>query len=321
MGALSMRGSTGEEHIDQPGDEPPEETQETAAPEETGGQGRDDSGRFVPAEKLQPETAASRRERQWQERVQKYTKPLEEKWTTERQGYEQRITEAERARQEQAQELARLRGMMEAIQNRPAQHQPQQPTGPDPEKLHEEADAALAAGDFAKWRKLDREATRAEVERLAEAKVKAAREEWQRSQPPSLPPHIQALMFKHTNVAVAQQRGIEAVMLKERELAFKRRMPEGAARTALAFELADAELAAEAKQQAAPARPQYSQESASSLAGIPTSRPAGGGGGSQGEGVTLTAAQEAAWRAGGFKSREEYLKWSDPHKYGLIKNR
>lgn len=318
MGALSMRGSTGEEHIDQPGDDPPEETQEAQPAEETGGQERDDAGRFVPAEKLQPETAASRRERQWAERVQKYTKPLEEKWNTERQTYEQKLADEARQRAEHAQEIARLRGMVEAIQQQPRQQQAQQPPGPDPEKLYEEADAALAANDFQKWRKLTREANRIEAERVADAKVKAAREEWQRSQPPSLPPHIQALMFKHTNVAVAQQRGIQAVMLKEQELAFGG-MPEGAARTAKAFELADAMLAGQQKQP--PARPAYSQETASSLAGIPTNRPAAGGSGSSADGVTLTPAQEAAWKAGGFKSREEYLKWQDPHKFGLIKNR
>ncbi len=128
MGALGVNGSgDGSQHID-----PPEA--DAAPPVADDGKGRGDDGRFVPAAQLQPETQASRRERQWQERVNTVVEPMRKEWGDKLTAAETRLEEERRARQEHATELARMRGMLEAMQRQP-QQAPQQAQGPDPDAL------------------------------------------------------------------------------------------------------------------------------------------------------------------------------------------
>lgn len=312
MGALGLSGKDGSEHIDAPEPGAPE-----APAPESEGRSRDDGGRFVPASKLQPEESAeSRRNKVWQERVEAHVKPLKEEWETSRRTYETRLEEAERRDRERAEEIARMRGAIEAMQRMP-QQQAQQQSGPDPEKLRAEADAALDAGNMSLWRQKDREATRAEIAQ-ATAEVRKLVEQQQRQQPQGIPFEIQEKLIQHPHVRNAGAKGARAVVRAREDLHDEGYR--GADLEARTWAKAEAELAAKAKASAAPARPQYSQDAAAALSARPTNRPAGGGGGQE-DGVTLTPQQEAAWKAGGFKSREEYLKWQDPEKYNLIKRR
>lgn len=304
MGVLGVSGKGNDDHTDPPDVEP-----ETPA-----AQPRDDAGQFVPAEKLQPETPTSRRDRLWQERVANYVKPIEEKWNTERQTYQQQLEEERRQRQELATEMARTRGMLEAMQRQPMQQAQQQTaTGPDPDKLYAEADDLLQKNDIRGYHAKLREANRAEAQKLADDRVKAAREEWQRSQQPQLPPHVQALMMQHPNVLAAGDKGMRKVIRIDQDLEDEG-MPPGYARQVEAFKRANEALAAKKP----PAAPSYSTESRAALAAVPTGRSSGSAAAAS-EGVRLTPAQEVAMKAGGFKDAAEYLKWSDPHRYGLIK--
>ena len=303
MGALGVSGKTGEDHIDSPaaveGDQPAGE----AEPQ----------GEFVPAAALVPESPTSRRDRQWRERVEQHLKPIKEEWTQKEQTYQQQLEAERRERQQQAEELARMRGAIETMQRQPQQTQQAAPRL-DPEKLYAEADAALEANDIRTYNQKNRAAARLEAEIAAEAKVAAARQEFERRIPAQLPPHIQTAMYQNQHVAAAGEKGIRAVIRMEQELEDDG-MPPGPARTQKAFQLVNEKLGKAGK---APARPAYSQDSAAALAGIPTGRaPAGGGRGSE-EGVRLTAAESAAAKAAGM-SAEEFTKWKDPHRYGLIK--
>lgn len=317
MGVLGVSGAgDGSQHID-----PPEAEATETATEGGDQQARNEAGQFVPAEKLQPETAASRRERQWQERVSNYVKPIEERLTGEVNTYKQQLEEERRQRAEQAQALARLQGQIEAMQRQPAtQPQAQQPQGPDPAELRRKAREALRADNIDEYERLHAEANEIIADRKAEARVKAFQQEFQKNLPPQVPPHIQSLLYQSPNVAAAGDKGIATVVHLERGLELglvpgEPTMPPGYARTQRAFQLANESLGP--KKTTPPAAPAYSRESASALSGVPTGRP--GPSAARGEGVRLNAAQEAAMKAGGFKDAEEYLKWTDPHKYGMVR--
>lgn len=302
MGALGVTGKTsGEEHID------------PVEPEQAEGAAPSDEG-FVPAAQLVPETQASRRERLWKERVEGHLAPIKEEWNKKEQTYQQQLEEERRQRQEQAQMLARLQGQFEAMQRQPQAVQ-QVPSRPDPAKLYEEAEAALANNDIRGYHAKNREAMKLEAEALADSKISAVRAELQKQIPPQMPPHIQQLMFQNPAVAAAGERGVRALIRMEQELEDEG-VPPGYARTKQAFEAVNAKLA---KPKAQP-RQQFSQESAAALSGIPTARASTGTAPSSEEGVRLNDAQKAAMKAGGFKSAEEYMKWTDPHKYGLVKS-
>ncbi len=148
----------------------------------------------------------------------------------------------------------------------------------------------------------------------AAAKV---REEIQRSMPPQVPPHIQSLLYQSPAVAAAGDKGIRAVIRMEQELEDDG-IPQGYARTQKAFQLVNERLG---KSKTPPAAPAYSRDSAAALAGVPTGRPGAAGARAEGEGVRLTEAQETAFQASKsmWKDRADYLKWSDPGRYGLTK--
>jgi hypothetical protein len=307
MGVLGVNGSgNGDQHID-----PPEA--ETPAEPAAEGQPRDDAGQFVPAAALVPETQDSRRKRIWQERVAEATKPIEERFTKELSARDEQLAEERRQRSEQAQTLARLQGQIEAMQRQPVAQAPQQAQGPDPTELRRKAREALQGGNIDEYERLRDEAAEIIADRKAEARVKALQQEMQRSQATQLPPHIQGLLMQHPTVANAGPKGAREVG-RAREDLMDEGMQPGYALDAEAFKRASEKLAPKAK----PAAPAYSRESASALAGVPTGRPGPAGGRAEGD-VKLNDAQEATWKAAGFKSREEYVKWQDPHKYGLVR--
>jgi hypothetical protein len=312
MGALSVsgRGSEADQPLDDelPGDAAPAEQE--AAPE------AGEESRTVPASQLLPETAASRRERQWQERVSAHVKPLEERLTAEVQTARQQVEEERRQRQEQATELARMRGMIEAMQRQSQQGQQAQPAV-DTKRLFADAKQLLGSGDIDGYHAKLMEANEAIADQKAEARAKVMRDEFQRSQPAQVPPHIQQLIYQSPNVAAAGDKGFRAVIRMEQELEDDG-MAQGYARTQKAFQTVNERLG-KAKTPTPPARPSYSQDSAAALSAIPTSRGTASGGGNEGD-VKLTPAQWAAYKADpSFKSPAEYLKWADPHKHGLVK--
>lgn len=306
MGVLDVTGATGEEHIDAPA-----EGADDAAPAPE--RERNEQGQFVPAEKLQPETPQSRRDKQWQERVAAAFEPLKKDFEGKLTASQQALEELRQQRLQDQQERARLQGMLEAMQRQPPQQQQQQPAGPDPEKLFEEATAALNANDFGAYQSKQRAAFAALANRQAQEAVRMAREEWQKSQPPQIPPHIQVLLMQNPNVAAAGDRGIRKVLRTADDLADDG-MDRQQALTE-AFRRTNESL----KPKTAPAPQQFTSQAASALAGVPTGRPGPTGGGGKQDGVQLTAAQEAAYQAtkSQWKDRAEYLQWSTPGKYGL----
>lgn len=307
MGVLGVNGSgNGEQHIDAP--EP-----EEAAPVSEG-QPRDDAGQFVPAEKLVPESPASRRDRLWQERVAAATKPIEERFTNELKTRDEQLAQERQARSEHSRELARLQGMIEAMQRQPAQQQTPQAQGPDPDKLFAEADEALTRNDINGYHAKQRAGYVALAAKQAKEAAAEVRQEMQRQQASQLPPHIQSLLMQHPNVASAGQKGAREVLRAEEDLADEG-MAQGYARTQKAFQVANEKLAPKTK----PTAPSYSRESAAALSVPPTGRPGPAGGRAEGDGVRLNEAQMVAMKAGGFKDAADYLKWSDPHKHGMVK--
>lgn len=309
MGALSVSGRASD--ADSPLDDIPAGQDpapvDDAAPADTGGDAPD----------LLPETAASRRERMWLERVQAHTKPLEERFQQETARYQQQLEAERQARQAQAEQLARLQGSLEEMR-RGSQQQTQQ-QGPDPAELRRKSREALAAGNLDEYERLRDQAVDIVIERVADRKaeerVKAAREEWQRTYQPPVPQPLQKLLDSHPTVAQAGQEGFQMV------LATAKRLPQTPDVLSKAFAKVEKFLSGDQSPATPPARPQFSQDSAAALSGIPTNRGASGApGGDTGE-PKLTQAQEAAFRAGGFKTRKEYLAWSDPHANGLLRGR
>lgn len=309
MGVLDLNGSgDGSQHLDPPGDAAPESAP-AAAPDRE----RNDAGQFVPASQLQPETKESRREKAFQERVAALVDPIKKEWEGKLTASERALEELRQERIKDAQERARIQGMLEAMQRQPQAQQQQQPSGPDPEKLFEEADAALAANDYATHQKKQRAAYMVLMARQSQEAVAKAREEWQRSQPPQMPPHIQALMMQNPHVMAAGDRGTRKVLRTADDL-----VDDGMDRQAAlaeAFRRTNEALAPKKT----PAAPTYSRESASALSAVPTGRGGTSSAGSSGEGVRLTSAQEAAYQSTKtmWKDRAEYLQWAEPGKFGL----
>lgn len=309
MGVLGVNGSDPNAHIDPP------EPEEAPAAAETTDRERNEQGQFVPAEKLQPETAASRRERLWRERVEAAVAPMKQEWEGKLTASERALEELRQERARDAQERARLQGMLETLQRQPQQAPQPQQQGPDPAELRRQAKAQLQAGNFDEYDRLNFEANEIIADRKAEAKLKAFREEMQRNQPAQLPPHIQALMFQNQHVMGAGEKGIRKVLRAADDL-----VDDGMDRQSALVEAFRRTNEAMAPKKT-PTAPTYSRESASALAGVPTGRPGAGPAGNSGDGVRLTDAQEAAYNAtkSMWKDRADYLKWSDPGKYGLTK--
>jgi hypothetical protein len=308
MGVLTARGLMSDD-----GSTAPEPAAAPAAAEPEGGEAPT-KPEFVPFAKVdggrKPGSRREQAERAVEEKIEARIKDYDAKQAAERTAYEQRIQAADAARQEQAQEIARLRGAMEAIQARPATPTVTAPAA-DPERLMEEAETALAAGDLRKYHAKVREATRAEAEQIADGRVKTMREELQRNQPAQVPWQIQSLVNQHRNVAMAGPQGLSWVEIKDRELAL-RGVPQGPQRLQKAFEMADKEIESVTK----PTRPTgFSQDAAAALAATPTQRSnsTAAGGGSE-PGYQPTEADKAVMDALKMKPTE-FVKWKYPERW------
>lgn len=306
MGVLTAGAATGNDTPSEVNDDHEEPAAESASP------APEERREFVPysaVEKIHPKRTGSRREaidraeKDLDDRIVSKIRPLQETWDKDRQTYHQQIQQAQ-------QDAAQLRGQLEAMQRMPAYQQQPAQRGPDPDALTQEALAALDRQDLSTYHKKWGEAQRLIAETAAETRVKAAREEWERSQPQQLPPHIQTLLVRHPGVSSAGDRGAMAVQLKENELALYG-VQKGPDRTAKAFELAEKFLESlKGGQQ----RPAYSQDAAQALSAVPTARPAAASGGGGEPGVNLTALQRETARAAGMTSAE-YVRWMDPDKF------
>jgi len=250
----------------------------------------------------------SRRERAARELTERVTKNLQGEWSKQNEASQQRIAMLE-------QQLAHTRGAVETFQRQP-QQQPQQAQGPDPVDLRRQAKRALDPGGagYDEYERLTQQATEIEVDRRVKTAVAEATKSIQQQIPQTQNPLINTLLAKHTNVALAGDRGELAVGTKLNEIRIMtgHQGPPTPQMMAKAFELADTWLASLNKTPAAPA---YGRDPGG--AAIPTQR----GGNSNGEGgggdaeANLTEAQKAAMRAGGFKNAAEYLKWGNPQSW------
>jgi hypothetical protein len=203
------------------------------------------------------------------------------------------------------QELAHMRGMMEAQAQQPRYVAPpqQHQAGPDPETLIKEGKAALIAGDHDTYLAKTMQATRLQTIREI---APAFQELQQRAQQPNqMPPEMAAMFAAHPDVAMAPN-SIELLQAKNMELN-ARRVPPGPERLRMVFSEVDAIVKAGKKGGGA----QYSQASAAALSGVPTSSRSGGGGSTEGPGVALTAAELAVaikLEKSGVMSRADYAK-------------
>jgi hypothetical protein len=321
MGVLAAAGSRGGAS-----ESTAAEPQTPEAPTENG-QPRADDGTFVSAAELVPEPPLSRREkarREVEETIKTQLAEFEKRTAAERQSWQQSLEQERQERQRLAQEHARLQGALEEMRSRPATPAAPVQQGPDPDDLRRQARKALGENNYEEYERLNGQAYRIEARKEAEAALKpqldAMKAEMEKRIQPQMPPHIQTLMMAHRNVAMAGPSGIQAVIAEKQRLDVYRRDLPDQQREAMAFDLADKALAA-AQQSSRPAG--FDQSAAAALSGVTPSRngSGGGGGGNEPDGVRLTEAQEAVYQKsrGLFKNRAEYLKWQDPHKYGLAK--
>lgn len=306
MGVLTASGSFGDD-----GPSASQVDSEPEAPEKGGGEPaepskKEEKGEFVPYSAVETRRPGSRRAKaaaEVEELINSKLKPMQDEWGTQRQTYEQRISQ-------QAQELAHMRGQFEAMQRMPAPAPAAPaPPGPDPQKLMEEAEKALDERDIRTYHAKLNAAHAAQSRKMADEAAASVRKELEGRIPQQLPPEVQYLMSQHRNVALAGAQGVEAVMIKDRELAFYR-VPQGPQRLAKAFELADQFLGSVNGTGGGSSNTAAAQ----ALSGVPTSRPAGGGGGKQGDGVTLSPLQLQTIKDLGW-SKEEYVKWMSPERF------
>lgn len=318
MGVLGMAGSGGDsepvDDVDPVGGEATDQQQEPAPERE-----RAENGTFVPATALKPQAQGSRRNKTQEQidaALEAHKTALKAERDAERQQWQNDMATERAERQRLANEHARMQGALEEMRRQPAAQAQSQ--GPDPAELRRKAREALASNNIDEYERLRDQANDIIAERKADERVRAYQQEQQRSQPAQVPAHIQTMIYAHQNVARAGERGIQAVMLKDQELALYGHAP-GPQRQQKAFELADKMLGGMGQQATAAARPAgFSSDAAAALGGVTAAgRSAAGGTGGQGDGVQLSGIQENVWRRAGFKSAAEYVQWMDPHKHGL----
>lgn len=306
MGVLNVKESGSAESI------PPEpiggsEPADDAAP------AKEEKSEFVPFSAVekqarQPGSRRSRAAADMETFLAEKLKPLEEGWKSERTKLEERLSA-------QSQDYARLQGQFEAMQRMPAP-QPQwvqpQPELPDPDKLMREAEKALDDKDIRVYHEKLSQAHEARSARMLEAQAQTMRAEFERRIPQQMPPEVQYLMAKHPKIAMAGPMGVDAVIMKDRELQFYRQPP-GPQRLAKAFELAEQLMDQVNGQQPAPSQRGYSQDSAQALSAIPTARTVSGGGRKE-DGVELSPLQLQTIKDLGW-SREDYVRWQNPERF------
>lgn len=302
MGVLTAAGDRGGEapSNDNGGGsilEPPDTAPEPAAPEKP---------TFVPLADVEKQgrTPGSRRQKAEAEIEARMQRVADAALAKQREEYEKRLSTYE-------QTVAEMRGMVNAGMQRFNQPPPQQiaPPQESPEDLIREAKKNLDAGNFSEYERLKDKAYDVRLQQTVAREREAVLQEVTKRIPQQIPPFISTLIAKHDNVAMAGDRGLNAVMLKDQELALYN-VPQGPERLKKAFELADQMLGGQSK----PTPPQFSRDSAASLAAVPTTRPAGGGGSGEEPGVNLTPLQTQAAKNAGM-TPAEYVKWMNPDKY------
>lgn len=204
------------------------------------------------------------------------------------------------------QQLAQMRGFMEAqaLQPRYVAPQQQQPSLPDPVELRKRAKAALDAQKFDEFHELTIQAAEAQtLHRLAPALQEL---QSRQQQPNQMPPELGAMFAAYPDVAM-HPRNIDFLQAKNLEL-HARGVPPGPERLRMVFAEVDAGLKG-AKKNGGGA--QYSPASAAVLSGMPTSRSNGSTGGSDGPGITLTAVEAqiaARLEKQGVMSKADYAR-------------
>lgn len=309
MGVLAasgmMNGSNGEPSSAPLDDEPVAAAEEPATREPAAEPAPKPD--FVPFSAVEGKQPGGRRNKT-QEQIDERLKKFEDTWSQQRQTYESKISEM------QAQQ-ARLLGQVEALTRMPQQQQPapQKPgADEDPSALRKRAREALDAGKWDEYDELNHKAAVIAAERSMEQRIAPQFEEVRRAIPQPVDPMIQYLVNSHQNVAMAGLRGLQAVDVKERELAVLYNVPPGPERLQRAFDLAEKSLAQQRTPQASP----YGQDAAQALSAVvPTSRPsASGGSRNTEEGHQLTPVQEDTRRNLGW-TKEEYIRWMYPDRF------
>jgi hypothetical protein len=210
--------------------------------------------------------------------------------------------QAEFARRDQ--EIAMLRGEISARLSQPQviqQQAPTAPAGPDPAELRRQARQALDNKDFSEYERLSELATIERVKREFEPRFAQVQAPAQQQQG-GMSPQAMAWAAQYPDV-MTHQNGLQLAIIEDAKLHHMGHQP-GPARFKAAFEAARATITGGQK----PAAPQYSQQSAAVLSGVPTSRsPAGGGGEGQGPGVVLTPQEKDIARKAGM-SLDEFAK-------------
>lgn len=202
------------------------------------------------------------------------------------------------------QQLAQMRGFMEAQAMQPRyQAPPQQAPMANPAELVQRARKALVAGDHDTYHELTLEA--AEIRSL-QRMAPALQELQQRAQPANqMPPEMAAMFAAYPDVAM-HPRHVDYLQAKNLELN-ARGVPPGPDRLRMIFAEVDSSIKG-SKRSGGGA--QFSPGSAAALSGVPTSRSAAGGA-SDGPGITLTAVEaEVAARLEkqGVMTKAQYAK-------------
>jgi hypothetical protein len=209
---------------------------------------------------------------------------------------------------ERDQQLAHMRGLMEAQAQRPqyVAPPPQQQVTASPEELQEQAQAALDNREYGKYQKLLIAAAKADTLRSLAPAFQELQQRAQQAQPTQMPPELAAMFAAHPDVAM-HPRNIELLQAKNMELG-ARGVPPGPERLRMVFSEVNG-LVKAGKGNGAGA--QYSQSSASALSGMPSTRSGVAATGNDGPGITLTAAElEVAKKLekSGVMSRADYAK-------------
>ncbi len=209
---------------------------------------------------------------------------------------------------ERDQQLAQMRGFMEAQAQQPryVAPPPQQQPGLDPDHLMREARQALDNKDFETYHAKTAEAIRVRTLRDIAPAFQELQQRAYQQQPTQMPPELAAMFAAHPDVAM-HPRNIELLQAKNMELG-ARGVPPGPERLRMVFSEVNG-LVKAGKGNGAGA--QFSQSSASALSGMPSTRSGVAATGNDGPGITLTAAElEVAKKLekSGVMSRADYAK-------------
>lgn len=260
-----------------------------------------DRGEFVPQSAIDGKTPGSRRQRA----EEKIAAEVEKRFKAFEDDTRRRESEYQQTMRQYVEKIGALQGELSAIRQMPQQPAQQQET---PEILARRARDYLAEGKMDEYHETIFKASTLASEQRFNAKL----DEIRRAIPQPVNPALQAMVLQHKNVAMAGERGMRAVLLKEQELDLYSGMPPGPARVQKAFELADAALAGQHTSQPV----QFSRESAGALSGVAPATPSRQSNSEPGVHLNEIEAEVAR---NARMTPAEYVRWKNPQKYGLIK--